>query len=57
MESLFDGKYSFNADISGWDVSKATNMATMFAYAAAFNQPIGNWDVSAVTDMEYICST
>jgi len=43
MESLFEYKYSFNADIGGWDVSKVTNMESMFEEATAFNQAIGNW--------------
>jgi surface protein len=51
MESLFEYKYSFNADIGGWDVSKVTSMSAMFQYAIVFNQPIGSWDVSSVTSM------
>ena len=43
--------YSFNQDISTWDVSNVTNMEAMFENATAFNQDIGNWDVSNVTDM------
>jgi len=42
---------NFNQDISGWNVSKVTNMSGMFYKATAFNQPIGDWDVSSVTDM------
>jgi surface protein len=41
---------SFNEDISGWDVSSATTMASMFAVARSFDQPLAGWDVSSVTD-------
>ena len=41
----------FNANISGWDVSKVTDMAHMFNTALAFNQPLDNWDTSSVTNM------
>jgi surface protein len=30
MESMFDTALAFNQDISGWDVSKVTNMRFMF---------------------------
>jgi len=33
------------------DLSKVTDMSSMFWGARAFNQPIGNWDVSNVTNM------
>ena len=38
-------------DISNWDVSKVTDMNSMFYYAKSFNGDISNWDVSNVTDM------
>ena len=41
----------FNGNISGWDVSKVTNMSLMFYYASAFNQDISGWNVSKVTNM------
>ncbi len=41
----------FNGDISKWDVSKVTNMISMFRNAATFNGDISNWDVSNVTTM------
>ena len=46
MKQLFQDKTSFNEDISGWDVSKVTDMALMFQSATAFNQDISGWDVS-----------
>ena len=59
MSGLFQKNYTFNQDISGWDVSQVTNMDNMFQgyddgmhiYETEFNQPIGSWDVSNVTSM------
>lgn len=42
--------YSFNADISSWDVSQVTDMQHMF-YRSSFNGDISSWDVSSVTNM------
>ena len=47
----FGGTDTFNADISHWDTSSVTNMASMFLSASAFNQDIGDWDTSSVTNM------
>lgn len=41
----------FNEDISHWDVSKVTSMASMFREARVFNQDIRAWDVSKVKNM------
>ncbi len=45
---------AFNQDISGWNVSKATNMLNMFALATAFNNggsnSIQNWSVPLCTN-------
>ncbi len=37
--------------IEYWDVSKVTNMGSMFQEATLFNQDINNWNVSNVTNM------
>jgi len=50
MGGMFRGT-PFNQDISGWDVSRVTNMRNMFQSNSVFNQPIGAWDVSNVTLM------
>jgi surface protein len=46
---------SFNENLSGWDVSSATNFSRMFAYASAFEgYSIENWNVSSVVDMSFL---
>ncbi len=54
MNSLFQGKATFNQDISSWDTSSVENMASMFFGAKAFNQDIGSWNVSNVTNMSFM---
>lgn len=39
----------FNQPIGSWNVSKVTNMESMFHTALSFNQNIGSWNVSGVT--------
>ena len=61
MSGLFSDEngfliYSFNADISSWDVSSVTDMSDLFLDARSFNSDIGNWDVSNVTDMSNLFS-
>ncbi|EOD15646.1 hypothetical protein EMIHUDRAFT_226001 [Emiliania huxleyi CCMP1516] len=51
MYSMFYQAYSFNQDISVWNVSAVTTMERMFCFASVFNQDISAWDVSAVTTM------
>merc|ERR1711982_189505 len=48
---MFADAFAFNQDLSKWDVSAVTNMASMFARASAFNQDLSKWDVSSVTHM------
>ena len=48
---MFYSATSFNQNISGWDVSKVTDMSVMFNNASLFNQNISGWDVSNVTSM------
>jgi surface protein len=47
---------TFNEDISGWEMSSATNMTGMFNGATSFDQPIGSWNVSSVRDMIFMFS-
>jgi len=51
MGGMFAQNSSFNQDISGWDVSNATQINLMFTFATSFNQDISGWDVSNVTNM------
>jgi surface protein len=60
-EAVFGERFNtaaanFNEDVSGWEVSSATTMTSMFAGARSFDQPIGNWNVSRVTDMSFMFS-
>jgi surface protein len=48
---MFNGAVKFNQDLSIWEVSKATEMISMFQDATKFNQDISSWDVSKVTQM------
>ena len=40
--------------IGDWDVSKVTDMNSMFAEALNFNEDISRWDVRNVTDMRFM---
>jgi surface protein len=40
---------TFNGDLSGWDVSGATDFTSMFEGASGFNSDLSGWDVSSVT--------
>jgi surface protein len=44
----------FNEDLSGWNVSSATTMVGMFAWAERFNGNISTWQTSMVTNMSYM---
>eukprot|EP00961_Rhodomonas_salina_P156910 2112392-Rhodomonas_salina.1 len=58
MSALFSGS-SFTGDLSQWDVSSVTDMASMFAggwdgsryVKSPFTGDISKWDVAAVNDM------
>ena len=50
MSSMFEGASSFNKDISGWDVTRVTDMSSMFESAKAFNRDISNWERGGVAD-------
>ena len=56
MSYLFDGRTSFNQNISNWDVSNVTNMTSMFNNTIFFNQDISNWNVGNVTNMKFMFS-
>ncbi len=52
MSWMFCFAWTFNGNISGWDISNVTKMSGMFGGASAFNQDIGGWDTSNVTKMD-----
>ena len=51
MSGMFSNAFSFNGDISNWNVSSVTDMDGMFSNAIAFNGDISNWNVSKVKSM------
>ena len=40
--------------MSKWDVTRVTDMASMFKDAASFNVDVSKWTVSSVTAMHYM---
>ena len=52
MNMMFRDSPNFNQDISGWDVSKVTDMFYMFLGASKFNQDLSSWNVDNVTSCE-----
>ena len=56
MRQMFHGATSLegNEHFNRWDVSKVTNMNSMFREATNFNQNIGGWDVGNVTTMAFM---
>lgn len=48
--SMLFFRYDKNPDISGWDVSSAKTMKSMFVSTKTFNQDLSSWDVSNVQD-------
>ena len=53
MENAFIGceNMQFAANIDAPDLSRVTDMGSMFHDCRSFNQPLNNWDVSKVTSM------
>jgi len=45
---MFSEAYSFNRDLSNWNVSSVTDMHSMFFKAAKFNQNLCDWDFTSV---------
>lgn len=45
---MFHFAYTFNVDISQWDVRNVKNMAYMFCHAPHFNANVGKWNVKSV---------
>ena len=53
MDGMFYGckQMTFAANIDRPDLTKVTNMESMFLGCPSFNQPLAGWDVSKVTSM------
>lgn len=47
---------TFSEDLDGWDLSNATTIHAMFAFATQFNGNISTWNVSGVTNATYLFS-
>ena len=54
MRSMFADAYTFDKDISSWDLSNITNTSLMFYNARAFNQDISKWDMSNIDNISYM---
>ena len=52
ISNFFISSASLETDITGWNVSRVTNMYELFSGARSFNQNISGWDVSKVTNMQ-----
>lgn len=50
MSMMFYGSKLNPSFVSDWDVSKVTNMESMFSFSS-FDQPLDKWNVSNVTNM------
>lgn len=48
FDNMFRNAIAFNGDITGWNLSKATDLSNMFDGASAFNRNISTWNVSNV---------
>ena len=53
MDGVFR-RWSFNPDVSTWDVANVTDMRGMFYDAEVFNGDLSAWNVANVTDMGYM---
>lgn len=50
-QRMFQGNTSYNEDLSGWDTSGFTSMASMFNGCSSFDQSLASWNISSCTTM------
>jgi surface protein len=53
---MFYGAKAFNQPLDAWDVSRVTNMESMFRRAIAFNKPLDSWKMSNVETISHMFS-
>ena len=51
---MFQDAWSFNGDITDWNMANVTTMEGMFKDARGFNQPIGKWNTESLTESIYM---
>ena len=51
MSSVGECSAGTHGPIGEWDVSRVTDMESMFSGASSFNSDVSKWDVSRVTTM------
>lgn len=52
MRGMFAGATVFSSDLSGWDVGRVRDMASMFENTLNFNSDLSQWEVSNVENMD-----
>lgn len=51
LRAMFLNCFTFNQDVSGWNVSECEDISQVFGGCLLFNQDVGGWDVKNVTNM------
>jgi surface protein len=54
MHKMFYMAFSFNSDLSGWDISQVTDMSFMFSDAKSFNYDLSEWNISSSVDTRHM---
>ena len=56
MNNMFSGAWSFNGDLSAWDVSNVTNMTSMFFDSRSFNGDFSEWQFNTSNALDEFVS-
>jgi surface protein len=51
MPCMFENAYSFNQNLSSWDVANVENTTRIFGNATSFNQNLCPWGTADVADI------